>query len=76
MTKTRPFAVSVVLAGLAVGTASTASAEQAMSGTYKAAWKSYTHTWTVTSCGEGCVNVAWDSGGNSRATQSDGRGHR
>ncbi|BBY24203.1 hypothetical protein MSTO_44080 [Mycobacterium stomatepiae] len=43
-----------------------------MSGTYKVAWKSYTHTWTVTSCGEGCVNVAWDTGANSRATLSDG----
>lgn len=56
---------AVVLAGVAVGLASPAAAEE-LNGTYR-----YDHdgpstwsTWTVTSCGPGCADVAATGGAN------------
>jgi hypothetical protein len=72
VTTNRGIAAAAMLAGFAVGTAGTAWADQTMTGVYKASWKSYTHTLTFTSCGDGCADVAWDSGSSSRATLADG----
>jgi hypothetical protein len=62
MTVTRRIAAAAMLAGLAVGTASTASADTTMSGHYietRTAENAQpiTSDWYVTPCGDGCASV-------------------
>jgi hypothetical protein len=67
MTITRGIAAAAMLAGLAVGTASTAWADTTMSGHYIVTntdkGYSVTNDWYVTPCGDGCANVAVTPGG-------------
>jgi hypothetical protein len=69
MTITRGIAAAAMLAGLAVGTASTAWADTTMSGHYivtntsPQTGQSQTNDWYATPCGDGCANVAVTPGG-------------
>jgi hypothetical protein len=66
----RSFAATAVLAGLAVGTASTAWADTpTMSGSYTLTstspdGKVMTTDWSVSSCGDGCIYVKAGAGGS------------
>jgi hypothetical protein len=62
MTVTRAIAATAMLAGLAVGTASSAWADTTMSGHYietitTPSGKTMTHDWYITPCGEGCADI-------------------
>jgi hypothetical protein len=63
MTITRGFAAAAILAGLAVGTASTAWSDTTMSGHYirtvtnPTTGQSRTNDWYFTPCGDGCASV-------------------
>jgi hypothetical protein len=68
MTITRGIAAAVMLAGLAVGTASAASADTTMSGHYirtetGQSGQSETADWYATPCGDGCASIASTPGG-------------
>jgi hypothetical protein len=55
---TRGTTVAAVLAGLAVGFAGPAWADDGLSGTYNYVNETgFTSTWTVTPCGSGCAHV-------------------
>jgi hypothetical protein len=68
MTVTRGFAATVIFAGLAVGTASAAWADTALSGHYirsemSQSGQSETDDWYATPCGDGCASIASTPGG-------------
>jgi hypothetical protein len=69
MTFTRGIAAAAMLAGLAIGTASTAWAAPTMSGHYirtdtePQSGRATTEDWYFTPCGDGCASVAHTSGG-------------
>jgi hypothetical protein len=66
MTITRRIAATAMLAGLAVGVASTAWADTTMSGHYiktVTSGSADTENWYFTPCGDGCASVAMTSGG-------------
>jgi hypothetical protein len=72
MTFTRGIAAAAMLAGLAVGTASTAWAAPTMSGHYIETWttpdgRSGTNDWYLAPCGDGCANVSIGTTGTSQA---------
>jgi hypothetical protein len=67
MTIIREITAATMLAGLAVGTASTAWAAPTMSGHYAdtetgAAGRSFTNDWYVTPCGDGCASINSNGG--------------
>lgn len=64
MSVTRTIAVAALIAGVAIGTASTARADQTMSGHYvktettqEGALQSTTYDWYFSPCGDGCANA-------------------
>jgi hypothetical protein len=69
MTITQGFGATVIFAGLAVGTASAASADTTMSGHYirtetsPQTGQSQTADWYATPCGDGCASIASTPGG-------------
>jgi hypothetical protein len=74
----REFAVTAVLAGLAVGTASNGWADTTMSGPYTAidtssAGRSTTSTWSFAPCGDECANVDLGNGMTSQARFANGQ---
>jgi hypothetical protein len=86
MAITRGFAATVILAGLAVGTASAAWAETTMSGHYIETetdpstgqpiiigGQPVTNDWNVTPCGDGCANVNFTVGPPSQAHLVNGQ---
>jgi hypothetical protein len=68
MTVTRAIVATAMFAGLAIGTASTAWADQTMSGHYiktettQDTAQSATTDWYFTPCGDGCANVTFGTG--------------
>ena len=80
MTITRGFVATVIFAGLAVGTASTAWADTTMSGHYirtetGPSGQSQADDWYATPCGDGCASIASTPGGPelSQARLVDGQ---
>jgi hypothetical protein len=68
MTITRGFGATVIVAGLAIGTASAAWADTTMSGHYLRtetgqSGESGTADWYATPCGDGCASIADTPGG-------------
>src|SRR5215471_14814154 len=69
----RGFAVTVILAGLAIGTASAAWAETTLSGHYirtetnPQTGQSATDDWYATPCGDGCASLASTPGGPAQS---------
>jgi hypothetical protein len=64
MSVTRGIAVAALIAGVAVGTVSTARADRTMSGHYtktettqESALQNTTYDWYFSPCGDGCANV-------------------
>jgi hypothetical protein len=78
MDVTQRFAIAATFAAVAVGTASTAWADQTMSGHYietttNSAGESVSNDWYFNPCGDGCADVSRASGPMGRAQLVNGQ---
>jgi hypothetical protein len=78
MAVTRRIAAAAMLAGLAIGTTRTASADQTMSGHYTEtetaqSGLSTTNDWHVTLCGDGCASINYNGGSLAQAKLANGQ---